>query len=281
MATRNFTDSEEIEIAKLYTVGKFGVKQIKRAYGFKHHISFSAALKRHGIKIRSNHEANRIYKVNPHVFDVIDNEQAAYWLGFIYADGCVHNRSLSIAIKRKDIEIIQGLKLFLESEHPINLTMCGASNTNKRYKQAQFFVTHQHLAKRLHQLGIVAGRGQSNKTVSQIPNSLIHHWIRGLMDGDGSWHERPGISLCGEKSLLEHVRRTLSENVDTNQNMKIHKHKTAKIHQLRYGGRLQCLRIADWLYKDATIWLERKREVWENWPKPQVQIKKAISKDDL
>jgi len=265
--SRNFTNSEEIEIGKLYQHG-FSARQIMRAYGFDHHISIVAAIKRQGIKIRSNHDANRLYSVDYEFFDVIDTEEKAYILGFAYADGCVHKRSLSIALKRSDRIMLEKFKALMESEHPITDNLVGAGKTDKKYKQSNIFITHKHLAKRLKELGIVTGRGEVNKCVSQIPDQLIHHWLRGLIDGDGSWHTQPGMSVCGEKSLLEFVRSSFAENIGTNPDIKIHKHKSAKLHYLVYGGRPQCLRIADWLYQDATIWLGRKKEVWQNWPIP-------------
>ena len=186
MAQRNFTDSEEIEIAKLYTIGGFGVKQIKRAYGYKYHISFSSALKRQGITIRSNHENNRLYDLNPHVFDVIDNELAAYWLGFIYADGCISNRSLIVSLAQKDIDQLEKLKSFLETEQPIRKMTVGATGTNKKYQHCNLTVTHMHLAKRLNDLGVITNRGKFNKCISQIEPDMIQHWIRGLVDGERS-----------------------------------------------------------------------------------------------
>ena len=265
--SRNFTDSEEVEIGKLYQHG-FSAKAIMRSYGYEHHASIVAAIKRQGIEIRSNHDANRLYSVNQNFFDVIDTEEKAYFLGLIYADGCVHKRSLSIALKRSDKHMIEQFKQAIESEHPIKDNLVGAGKTDKKYKQSNIFITHKHLAKRLKELGIVARRGKIEKCVSQIPDHLIHHWARGLVDGDGSWHAAPGMSVCGEKSLLEFVRSTFAENIGTNPELKIHKHKSAKIWYLVYGGRQQGLKIAEWLYNDATMWLPRKKEVWQNWPIP-------------
>jgi len=268
MPARNFTNSEEAEIVKLYTVGKFGIKQIKRAYGYKYHISFSAALKRQGVTIRSNHEANRIYKINPYVFDKIDNEQAAYFLGFIYADGCVHKRSLSVAIKREDVKIIQRLKSFLQSEHPIKNTSCGATKTDKRYNQVTFIVTHKHLAKRLKQLGINKDRPNINDCLSQVPSRLLNHWLRGLFDGDGSWHKAIGMNICGQKDAMESCRKILIKYANTSPVPQVYKHQIANIWYINYGGRVQCLRIADWIYKDATIYLKRKYTIPYNWRNP-------------
>ena len=35
----------------------------------------------------------RKYNVNDNYFNKIDNEEKAYWLGFLLADGCIHERA--------------------------------------------------------------------------------------------------------------------------------------------------------------------------------------------
>jgi transposase len=279
MGQRNFTDEEEAEIAKLYTVGGFSIKAIMRAYGYKHHISFSHALKRQGVKQRSKAERNRLYKLNPHVFDTIDNEHKAYWLGFIYADGCVHRRSLQVYLKASDKIQIKKLKEFLESESPIKYTSATAGKTNKRYKQVGLTVTDQHLVNRLRSLGITPERKTFSYCIGQIEPELHQHWIRGYFDGDGSFHSyKPGMGFCGQISLLAFIRSTFAREIGTNLHLQIYKHPKAKIHYLTYMGRPQCKKIAKWLYKDATIWMQRKRDVVENYPEPQVRTRDKLGR---
>lgn len=270
--SRNFTDSEEAEIGKLYQAG-FSAKQITRAYGLNHHISIVAAIRRQGIEIRSNHDANRLYLVNHNFFDVIDTEEKAYILGFVYADGAVHKRSLIVTLSSKDKKQLEKIKACLQSEHPINDHIRKAWKGGKRYKASTLNITHGHLAKRLKSLGIIKKRPNLENCISQIPNHLIHHWIRGLIDGDGSFHTKPGFGIVGGKPLLEFIRKTFTSEIELNPNIKIHKHPTAKVYSLVYGGRIQAQKIANYLYKDATIWLERKREVVENYPEPMPRTK--------
>lgn len=56
-------------------------------------------------------------------FEVIDTEEKAYWLGFIYADGCVSKTSnqdrFEIKLKRTDLDHVEKLKKSLQSEHKI------------------------------------------------------------------------------------------------------------------------------------------------------------------
>ena len=268
MPARNFTDSEEEQIAKIYLAGH-SARAIACVYGLNHHISIVSALGRQSVKQRSPAERNRIYQLNPHVFDEIDNEGAAYWLGFLYADGCVRKRSLQVALKRQDREQLVKLKAFLASESPIKGTTVGASNTDRRYNQAFFLVTDQHLTSRLRQLGVVTDRPDHRPMIEQTPANLWHHLVRGYFDGDGSARKAPSIVFCGSKPLLTWIRDTVAQPADTNPNLTITKHIISDLYYLYFSGRKVALRVADYLYKDATVWLARKRQVIELWPQPQ------------
>ena len=270
--SRNFTDSEEAEIGKLYQAG-FSTKQIMRAYGYDHHISIVAAIKRQGIEIRSNHDANRIYNLNPHVFDVIDTEEKAYHLGYIYADGCVHGRSLTMGLNAKDKIHLQRLKSFLETDAPINETEVTASKSDKKYKQVRLVVTHKHLAKRLKQLGVKRSRPDIQRCISQIPEHLLNHWLRGLFDADGSFHGKPGMGICGRKDAMKVCRQILIDYAGASPIPQVYKHTTADVWYITYGGRKQCVKLANWIYKNATIYLERKKRIPYNWPKPKTRIR--------
>ena len=46
-------------------------------------------------------------------FNVIDTEEKAYWLGFLYADGCVHSaeNKIELGLAEKDYKHIESLKI--------------------------------------------------------------------------------------------------------------------------------------------------------------------------
>lgn len=81
----------------------------------KYHISekwFRLYLREHNIIIEN--KQNRC-KFNEHIFDCIDTEEKAYWLGFIFADGYISstNYSFELSLKSSDIEHLNKFNIFM------------------------------------------------------------------------------------------------------------------------------------------------------------------------
>lgn len=260
--SRNFTNEEEAKIAKLYADG-VSAKKIAEMYGLNHHISVVDAIKRQGGELRDASARNQVYSINHAVFDRIDNERAAYWLGFIYADGFVNRNSLTVALKKSDDEHIRKLSDFLEYSGPIFYKF--GNSKKKKYPNVMVRYTHIHLAQRLASLGIQTGRPCSRQCLDEIPQDLRHHWIRGLFDGDGSARKSRSIVFCGDYELMEVVRGEIALGANTNPELAITKHKTANLYYIYYSGRHVVARVAEYLYGKATVWLDRKQKVVESW----------------
>lgn len=259
MPRRRFTDSEEQEIAKIYKAG-YSARAIARAYGLNFHTAIVAALRRTKTQQRSPAERNRKYYICPYTFDNINNEEKAYWWGFLYADGSVSKRSLSVKLGRGDKEHLGKLKIFLQSEHPIKDRITRVNG--KEYKATHFYATDIHLTDRLKQLGIVAGRPLFGLAITNLPEYLYSHWIRGYFDGDGSISKpsptRPSARFCGRFDTLEWIRSALHKSVGFRFNQSIYKHQFANAFYLEYTGGKQCRRLREYLYQSTFIYLERK-----------------------
>lgn len=267
--SRLFTDEQEAVIAQRYLEGE-STRALARDLGCDR-IAIKGTLERQGVEQRSPAERNRVYVLNPHVFDVIDNELAAYWLGFAYADGCVYKKTFKAGLRGADGNHLKKLRAFMQSESPVH-----RYTTKSGHKVAHIEFTDQHLAQQLRQLGIIPKRSKFQAMIEQVPEHLYHHWLRGLFDGDGSARKRPGIEFCGSKEMMEWIRVLLSKKAQTNPNLGIQKHTTANLYYLRYDGRKQAIRIAAYMYQDATTWMDRKRDKIKHWPKPQEPKRNAL-----
>jgi intein/homing endonuclease len=114
------------------------------------------------------------YPINQYFFDSIDNEEKAYWLGFIAADGSIRSpkKALEMGLSIKDEEHLYKLARALESSHPIR------RYKNSTQNSAILSICNYHIIDSLRKLDI-------KNIVPQIPNSLYKHYYRGLIDGDG------------------------------------------------------------------------------------------------
>lgn len=103
-----------------------------------------------------------------------------------------------------------------------------------------------------------------------VPEHLLNHFIRGYFDGDGCITQQNNGTQCsivftGLDSFLFELQKVLVEKCDLNI-VKMHSRRrsSSEFKQFAYRGNKQCKRIYDYLYKDATRWMPRKREKMES-----------------
>lgn len=226
----------------------------------------------HNINYKSDH--GRKNHFNKSFFNNIDTEHKAYWLGFIYADGSIgktdktqttENR-LSINISAKDIELLYKFAESINYNNPKIQVYKPNESTYGTNDMCRIYLNSVELVNDLKNHGI-----KPNKTINGVSfpfesmhQDLYKHFIRGFFDGDGciSIHSREnsfGFSIIGEKDILLSVQQILMSKCNLNKTkLTDYPHKSFEIYDLRYGGRLQVQRIFNYLYSDATIYLERK-----------------------
>lgn len=242
-----------------YQNGK-SLRQIAKEY----HVSrnrISKILKENNIEIRYSNLTSKRYFCNENFFEKIDNEEKAYWLGFIYADGFITTKrkhgsqSLGITLSIKDIDHLEKFKKSINSTHKINTYLYHGFEKEgyPATKCSRILIPSQKIVNDLKKHGVV-----ENKTkiliFPKIKNDLLNHFLRGYLDGDGSLFEDSrgtyGLSFNGTKEFLEGINTFLQTN------QKISRDKT--IYSIRYSGNLKVLKVCNVIYKDATIYMDRK-----------------------
>jgi intein/homing endonuclease len=154
----------------------------------------------------------RTYKIDHQdFFSVIDTEEKAYWLGFIMADGCIHDfndhrsSTLAIGLSSEDKEHIEKFLKAIGTNKPI-YQHC---RNGKDYVSMQ--VSSSKLTTDLKNLGCVPKKTLLNTWVDLCNDELQFAFIRGYFDGDGSIAStfeintlhRVHISIAGYKKTLE------------------------------------------------------------------------------
>ena len=203
-------------------------------------------------------------KFNEHIFDQIDSEEKAYWLGFIFADGYISSSPLRTGVKKiyqfelslgiQDIEHLNKFKDFIGYEKDIILD-------NHR---CRFAVANKHLWESLNSLGCTPNKSLSLQ-FPIIEEILIPHFIRGYFDGDGciSRHVHntcvtPHIELLGTKHMLESIVHF--SNISANYKKdKRHSEETWSLEWNKQNG----IDFINYLYSNCSIYLNRKYKLYQ------------------
>lgn len=200
----------------------------------------------------------RKHTVNDNFFEVIDSEAKAYWLGFIFADGCVtkhknsNSKILEIALHIKDIDHLRKFQEDIETDYKI---------TTRNKVSCRISIVSSKIFDDLHKYGIVERKSNIVKPPVDglIPKHLEHHFVRGIFDGDGGFTTGDkyftfAVNFCGTIDICKYVldyfnlKLAIYNKKGTNENFG----------QIRIKGNIQSLNVANLIYEDATIYLDRK-----------------------
>ena len=223
----------------------------------------------------------RKYSLNESFFENIDSEEKAYVLGFVYADGNnkTQGSGLMFTLNTEDIEILEKIKKALNSDAKISIH---EASGYKLGKYAHIDFNSYKISKDLIDKGAPPNKTYKIVFPLFLEEKLIPHFIRGYFDGDGCiWngkrkkmHVKDSTCKNGYKDRIVHnVKFTLTSNTNFILGIQNHlieklgfkrtklyyRHKDNKsIATLEYSGRRNIKKLYDYMYKDATIFLERK-----------------------
>lgn len=211
-------------------------------------------------------------------FDIIDTEEKAYWLGFIYADGYLAKPStIGIELKSTDKNHLEKFKQSLHSEHDVKIYT--KKSTFGAQENCRFSFASQHM------FGILLNYFQHvNKTYEGcIPilqnEQLQWHLIRGFFDGDGSLTGkpkddehvfRPSVSFIGTQETLTFIQNFSGFDWSWSQR---NPDKLVNDYQINIGRVNDCLSFLNNMYKDATIYLDRKYILYQSLLKNRERLK--------
>lgn len=231
------------------------------------HISrgkFSKWLKEEGVSV-INKQNNS--KVISDIFDVIDCEEKAYWLGFLYADGYVgKNGYIELGLQARDKKHVEKFSAFINSNAKISYR----EDTNSY----RICFTNRHMNKRLNELGVIPNKSlQLTKIPNELTLELTKHFARGFIDGDGCLRLTyqttgtpcPRLTITsGSPNFVIDLYEKLNWKAKKPKKDKRSKH----AYNFEWAG-LYVESMLDELYKNATVYLERKYEKY-------IEIKNAV-----
>lgn len=233
-------------------------------YGVKRQ-TISKYLKERNIEVINYQNRCRI---DENVFDIIDTEEKAYWLGFIYADGNISSEGqrFEINLALKDLDHMIKLKEFLKLETEIRVE----TNHGKENQICRLSVRNANLWNQLNDKGCTPRKSLTlefpNENIFADKN-LIYDFIRGYCDGDGSLGiydkentKTTEINFVGTEGFLLSLQKYL--NIDGYIRNKSTSNYQNQAYSLKYSG-VKARSVARTLYENSSIYLERKYNIYK------------------
>ena len=243
-----WTDEQVAYIIDKYLNENYTLKQLGREFGCSYG-TIRNLLNKHDIDSRGNKQG---YPRNEFIFMNIDTSEKAYWLGFLYADGCVHTNRNEVSINITDKEHVEKFKNFLGAKNH-RITESKDSRWENAKTLYQLSIKDEQIHKDLIKWGCVPQKTLVIDKIPNIPRDFISHFIRGYFDGDGSLHylqntDNFRISFTsGSKKFLEDIQKEL--NV---MHLSLGHSEGTNTYQLQISGRKQVEKILNYLYQDST-----------------------------
>ena len=269
---RRLSHEEKTQLFEMFETGKYSGNQLANYFPISQ-VAINGLLRRNGYAAKSASELKRKYPIVEDFFDVIDTEEKAYILGLLYADGYnnTDRNSVSLGLKETDREILDKITALIQPTKPlqyINTQNNGFKNSQNQYR---LVMESRKISERLVELG--CGKAKTHNLVfpteEQVPKHLQRHFVRGYFDGDGSvsGDKHKQLSFVGTIDFLLPLQQILIEELGFSKTKldQRHKERDNEIRSLRYCGINQCITFRDWLYKDATIYLERKYDIFHSY----------------
>jgi hypothetical protein len=271
MKQRRLSHKEKSELFTKYETGKYTGADLSKYYNISS-VAVNALLRRHGYKAKPQSELQRKYNIDETFFDVIDTEEKAYFLGFLYADGYnnTDRNSVNLSLKESDKDILIRLNNLIQPDKPLQYVEFkketrGYKNSSNQYRLA---IANKHISERLTELGCCKNKTHiiTFPSEEQVPKHLQRHFIRGYFDGDGCVSNRV-FSMVGTELFLITVQEIMIDKLGLTKTKldKRHKKRENNITSIRYCGSSNLRKIMDWFYTDATIYLDRKYEKFKNY----------------
>lgn len=218
--------------------------------------------------------------LNESYFENIDTEAKAYFLGLIISDGNVFNPNnitkgkgsmwTSITLDSNDSYILEYFRKEVGLSSVVASDGRGASYVAVRSNK---------MAKDLEQYHIVPRKSFITQFPFNVPKSMYRHVVRGIFDGDGSINARQRVfkdgrnrfmhkmSFCGSHRLMEELSSLIQEFTNMKTKAKVYDYKKRILSEFGFGSMENMKKFGTWIYKDSTIYLKRKRELFDKFMK--------------
>lgn len=193
------------------------------------------------------------------LFDKVEDEAGAYWLGYLMGDSCVASNGNCIQVGSIDREQLEKLKEW--GKIPAEVGTQFKSRNPDTPNQRDFHhlsINSQRTVTNAGKWGLV--HDKNKRIVPQLPEKLMAHFWRGLWDADGSVGFNIAVLTC-KPVFVNAFRKWLSVEGKGQDGYCGGIHKITEITwRCAYSG-LYARMVCDRLYRGASVYMDRKHRM--------------------
>lgn len=206
------------------------------------------------------------------------NERSSYLLGFWLADGHIIyvRKGKGITTYKKRFCITNTDKqIMLKLQEILGCQLSVTNPTNNHKACYHIRLNSNELFDFCYSLVGTTQKTHAEIKIPVMPKEVFCHFIRGFFDGDGSicwitYKSRHGKSI-------DNLRTSFTAGLDTGKFLNdllaaINDHVGIKAKNVVIGkhsikiilGQYDSAKLCEWMYKNATIYMERKKRIWDD-----------------
>lgn len=257
------TNLEKEYIIKEYSFGKKITQLIKETKRSKSTIN--KVINNSNLVKRTRHFEKRKHFFNFGFFKNIDTEAKAYFLGLMFADGTISRNQnyATISLQEEDIDIL------LKFKDNINFTgdLSYIEREKPRKNMYRLNLGSNEFVKHIEDKGCVYNKSKLLEFPSRniIPDKLMNHFIRGYLDGDGciaKYKNNLIVTFVSTKLFIEGLKEYF-KSIGFNFGSISQRNNSKGTYCLYFGGNNSAKKILEYIYKDSTIFLLRKKKKYD------------------
>ncbi len=264
--SKKFTKEQEEGITERYLLGEKSSNLAKEWNC--HYSTILNIVKRNNGKTKTKSESHVLYSKDENYFNCINSEEKAYFLGLLYADGCIHNTKprFLISLHEDDKYILDKFAENIKYNGQLYKRISKKENNSDQYCLS---ITSEKIKMDLIKLGCIPKKSLivQSPTETQVPDKYINHFIRGYFDGDGSVgytkriinensYKEQFAQIVGSCSFIDELILKL----DFLEKINVSLVNNGNNKNIQIKNKKDFIEIYNYLYKDATIFLTRKLE---------------------
>jgi hypothetical protein len=218
---------------------------------------------------QKNYVKRKKYFYDEEFFENINNEEKAYFLGFVFADG-------SVVYDKKKFRYQLTLKLHTKDNHILESFIKSVNGEMKVWKHRQREISEVHFSGKKITNDLIKLGATPRKTFTlcypNIDKNLERHFLRGYFDGDGciriNTDKRDGSKrgdlriVSGSIEMLNKINERMNYLFGTNIN-KLYGPKNKEYKFIGWAGMSDIEKIYNGFYSDTDLFLKRKKIIFD------------------